>query len=185
MQAVAPPPGGQRTSLTPSSAVALAASGERKPSKLLHPLCQKESAVTAALLPEFGAFGAPAQSTSHSKESPMATITLEKTIIKAGETAVVTFTVEKTHFMGTLNGHVRDAIVTGGTISGGYDFRYIDALSTATTQVYQGIFTPTANLDRTECTIRYDAPGTANDATSATFIVDTRAPTITGTPTIS
>src|SRR6218665_3119543 len=48
MQAVAPPPGGQRTSLTPSSAVALAASGERKPSKRLHPLCQKESAVTAA-----------------------------------------------------------------------------------------------------------------------------------------
>src|SRR6218665_845574 len=134
----------------------------------------------------------------------MATITLDKTIIKAGETAVVTFTVEKTHFMGTLNGHVRDAIVTGGTISGGYDFRYIDALSTATTQVYQGIFTPTtkldktqttiphkapstppANLDKTDPTIRYDAPGTANDATSATFIVDTRAPTITGTPTIS
>src|SRR6218665_2246213 len=71
----------------------------------------------------------------------MATITLDKTIIKAGETAVVTFTVEKTHFMGTLNGHVRDAIVTGGTISGGYDFRYIDALSTATTQVYPNNFT--------------------------------------------
>ncbi|MCW5231929.1 Ig-like domain-containing protein [Verminephrobacter eiseniae] len=114
----------------------------------------------------------------------MASITLDKTTIKAGETAVVTFTVEKTHFMGTLNGHVRDATVTGGTISGGYDFRYIEALSSPTTQVYQGIFTPTANLDRTECTITYDAPGTANDATSAVFIVDTRAPTLTGTPTI-
>ncbi|MCW5263602.1 hypothetical protein D5045_26820 [Verminephrobacter eiseniae] len=118
----------------------------------------------------------------------MATITLDKTTIKAGETAVVTFTVGKTHTMSTLNRDgvrtVMNVTITGGTI-GGYDFRYVDALSTATTQVYQGIFTPTANLDRTECTIRYDAPGTANDATSATFIVDTRAPTITGTPTIS
>ncbi|ABM57732.1 Ig-like domain-containing protein [Verminephrobacter eiseniae] len=117
----------------------------------------------------------------------MATITLDKTTIKAGETAVVTFTVGKTHTMSTLNRDgvrtVMNVTITGGTI-GGYDFRYVDALSTATTQAYQGIFTPTANLDRTECTIRYDAPGTANDATSATFIVDTRAPTLTGTPTI-
>src|SRR6218665_173497 len=118
----------------------------------------------------------------------MATITLDKTTIKAGETAVVTFTVGKTHTMSTLNRDgvrtVMNVTITGGTI-GGYDFRYVDALSTATTHVYQGIFTPTPNLDRTESTIRYDAPGTANDATSATFIVDTRAPTITGTPTIS
>src|SRR6218665_1799613 len=118
----------------------------------------------------------------------MATITLDKTTIKAGETAVVTFTVEKTHFMGTLNRSgvrtVNDVTITGGTISAGYDFRYVEALSTPTTQVYQGTFTPTPNLDRTECRISYDPPGTANDATSATFIVDTRAPTLTGTPTI-
>ncbi|MCW8182979.1 Ig-like domain-containing protein, partial [Verminephrobacter eiseniae] len=119
----------------------------------------------------------------------MATITLDKTTIKAGETAVVTFTVEKTHFMGTTNRSgvrtVNDVTITGGTISAGYDFRYVEALSTPTTQVYQADFTPTPNLDRTECTIRYNPDGTANDATSAIFIVDTRAPTITGTPTIS
>src|SRR6218665_371805 len=118
----------------------------------------------------------------------MATITLDKTTIKAGETAVVTFTVEKTHFMGTLNRSgvrtVVDVTIIGGTISAGYDFRYVEALSTPTTQVYQGDFTPTPNLDRTECRISYNPPGTANDATSATFIVDTRAPTLTGTPTI-
>src|SRR6218665_1081635 len=54
--------GEQRASLTPSSAVTLDASGERNPTQLLPLLCQKESAVTAALLPEFGA---PGQSTSH------------------------------------------------------------------------------------------------------------------------
>src|SRR6218665_3294779 len=119
----------------------------------------------------------------------MATITLDKTTIKAGETAVVTFTVEKTHFMGTLNRSgvrtVVDVTIIGGTISAGYDFRYVEALSPPPTQVYQGDFTPTPNLDRTECRISYNPPGTANDATSAIFIVDTRAPTITGTPTIS
>src|SRR6218665_2454523 len=118
----------------------------------------------------------------------MATITLDNTTIKAGETAVVTFTVEKTHCMGTLNRSgvrtVVDVTIIGGTISAGYDFRYVEALSTPTTQVYQGDFTPTPNLDRTECRISYNPPGTANDATSATFIVDTRAPTLTGTPTI-
>src|SRR6218665_2896459 len=103
----------------------------------------------------------------------MATITLNKTSIKAGETAVVTFTVEPSHMMGVTNrGGVRtvnDVTITGGTISAGYDFRYIAALSTPTTSVYQSTYTPS---------------GTANDATSATFIVDTRAPTLTGTPTI-
>src|SRR6218665_1275372 len=115
----------------------------------------------------------------------MATITLNKTSIKAGETAVVTFTVEPSHMMGVTNrGGVRtvnDVTITGGTISAGYDFRSIAALST---RVYQGTFTPTPDLDRTECTISYNPSGTANDATSATFIVDTRAPTLTGTPTI-
>src|SRR6218665_4843 len=158
---------------------------ETRSTPCIHPFRQKESAVTAARLPECGA---PAQSTSHRKESPMATITLDKTTIKAGETAVVTFTVEKTHFMGTLNRSgvrtVVDVTIIGGTISAGYDFRYVEALSTPTTQVYQGTFTPTPNLDRTECRISYNPPGTANDATSATFIVDTRAPTLTGTPTI-
>src|SRR6218665_2623582 len=118
----------------------------------------------------------------------MATITLDKTTIKAGETAVVTFTVDISHMMGVTNrGGVRtvnDVTITGGTISAGYDFRYVAALSTPTTRVYQGTFTPTANLDRTECTISYNPSGTDNDATSAVFIVDTRAPTLTGTPTI-
>src|SRR6218665_764525 len=118
----------------------------------------------------------------------MATITLNKTTIKAGETAVGALTVEKTHVMGTTNrsgvSTVNDVTITGGTIFAGYDFRYVEALSTPTTQVYQGDFTPPPNLDRTECRISYDPPGTANDATSATFIVDTRAPTLTGTPTI-
>src|SRR6218665_3789371 len=118
----------------------------------------------------------------------MATITLDKRTIKAGETAVVTFTVEKTHFMGTLNRSgvrtVVDVTLIGGTISAGYDCRYAEAPSTPPPQVYQGDFTPTPNLYRTECRISYTPPGTANDATSATFIVDTRAPTLTGTPTI-
>src|SRR6218665_588483 len=117
----------------------------------------------------------------------MATITLDKTTIKAGEPAVVTFTVEPSHMMGVANrGGVRtvnDVTIPGGTISAGYDFRYVEALSPPPTQVYQADFTPTPNLDRTECTISYNPDGTANDATSAIFIVDTRAPTITGTPT--
>ncbi|WP_407830674.1 Ig-like domain-containing protein [Verminephrobacter eiseniae] len=118
----------------------------------------------------------------------MATITLNKTTIKAGETAVVSFTVDISHMMGVTNREgvrtVNDVTITGGTISAGYDFRTIAALSTPTTKVYQGTFTPTPNLDRTECTISYNPSGTDNDATSAVFIVDTRAPTLTGTPTI-
>src|SRR6218665_839126 len=104
----------------------------------------------------------------------MATITLDKTIIKAGETAVVTFTVEKTHFMGTTNRSgvrtVNDVTIIGGTISAGYDFQYVEALSTPTTQVYQGTFTPTPNLDRTECTIRYNPDGTPNHPTTTTSL---------------
>src|SRR6218665_1682439 len=118
----------------------------------------------------------------------MATITIDKTTIKAGETAVVSFTVEKTHTMGTTNRYgvrtVNDVTVTGGTLTADYGFQWIPALDTATTQTYRTTFTPTPDLDRTECRISYNPPGTANDATSATFIVDTRAPTITGTPTI-
>src|SRR6218665_193553 len=106
----------------------------------------------------------------------MATITLDKTIIKAGETAVVTFTVEKTHFMGTTNRSgvrtVNDVTIIAGTISAGYDFQYVGALSPPPPQVYQGPFPPPPNLDRPEGTIRYNPAGTANDATSATFIVD-------------
>src|SRR6218665_3910700 len=117
----------------------------------------------------------------------MASITLDKTTIKAGDTAVVTFTVEKTHFRVTTNRSgvrtVNDVTITGGTISAGYDFQYVEALSPPTTQVYQGTFTTTPNLDKTEGPIRYNPDGTATDATSATFIVDTRAPTNTGTPT--
>ncbi|MCW5287498.1 hypothetical protein D5043_26200, partial [Verminephrobacter eiseniae] len=93
----------------------------------------------------------------------MATITLDKTTIKAGETAVVTFTVEPSHMMGVTNrGGVRtvnDVTITGGTISAGYDFRYVAALSTPTTKVYQGTFTPTPDLDRTECRISYNPSG--------------------------
>src|SRR6218665_2055953 len=118
----------------------------------------------------------------------MATITIDKTTIKAGETAVVSFTVEKTHTMGTTNRYgvrtVNDVTVTGGTLTADYGFQWIPALDTATTQTYRTTFTPTPDLDRTECRISYNPPGTANDATSATFIVDTRAPTITATPTI-
>src|SRR6218665_3409775 len=103
----------------------------------------------------------------------MATITLDKTTIKAGETAAVTFTVKKTHFMCTFNRSgvmtVVDVTIIGGPISAGYDFRYVKALSTPTTQVYQGDFTPTPILDRTECRISYNPPGTANDTTSTTF----------------
>src|SRR6218665_2124941 len=98
----------------------------------------------------------------------MATITLDKTTIKAGETAVVTFTVEKTHFMGTLNRSgvrtVVDVTMIGGTISAGYDFRYVEPLSTPTTQVYQGDFPPTPNLDRTECPIGSNPLGTPTEA---------------------
>src|SRR6218665_1879422 len=119
----------------------------------------------------------------------MATITLDKTTIKAGETAVVTFTVELPHTMGTIltpDGvrRVTDVTITGGTLTADYGFRWIPALDTATTRSYQTTFTPTPNLDRTECRISYNPSGTANDATSAIFIVDTRAPTLTGTPTI-
>src|SRR6218665_2991157 len=135
MQAVAPPPGGQRTSLTPPWPWPRAAN-ETQPRSCTHYLKRK---------------------------APMATITLDKTTIKAGETAVVTFTVDISHMMGVTNrGGVRtvnDVTITGGTISAGYDFRTIAALSTPTTKVYQGTFTPTPNLDRTECTISYNPSG--------------------------
>src|SRR6218665_3537962 len=113
----------------------------------------------------------------------MATITLDKTTIKAGETAVVTFTVERSHMMGvtrTQDGfrRVNDVTITGGTLTADYGFRYVEALSTATTRVYQTTFTPTPDLDRTECRISYNPSGTANDATSDIFIVDTRRPTL-------
>src|SRR6218665_2877285 len=112
----------------------------------------------------------------------MATITLDKTTIKAGETATVTFTVAPSHIMNTLHGLVQYVTVNGGTISGSERFD-VDHVTT-TAWIYYAVFTPTPNLDRTECSISYHPPRDVNDPTSATFIVDTRAPTLTGTPTI-
>src|SRR6218665_1757623 len=113
----------------------------------------------------------------------MATITLDKTTIKAGETAVVTFTVELPHTMGTIltpDGVRRgtDVTITGGTLTADYGFPWSPALDTATTRSPQPPFTPTPDLDRTECRISYNPSGTANDATGDIFIVDTRRPTL-------
>src|SRR6218665_945964 len=113
----------------------------------------------------------------------MATITLNKTTIKAGETAVVSFTVDISHMMGVTNREgvstVNDVTITGGTISAGYDFRTL-AAPTPPTKVYQGAVGPAANVDGAESTTSYNPAGPDNGAPSAVFIVATRALTHTG-----
>ncbi|KAB7604229.1 hypothetical protein ET532_010480, partial [Verminephrobacter sp. Larva24] len=111
------------------------------------------------------------------------TLTINEEVIKAGETAEVKFAFEPNTDYSLAIGS--DGLIQGLTVTGGSVRNVIDRGVIYGRRVYTATFTPNANLDRTECSLIYDVAGTGNDATSAIFIVDTRAPTLTGTPTIS
>ncbi|MCW5236663.1 Ig-like domain-containing protein [Verminephrobacter eiseniae] len=111
------------------------------------------------------------------------TITINQEVIKAGETAEVKFAFEpNTNYALSIGS---DGQIQGLTSTGGSVLDVIDRGIIYGRRVYTALFTPNPNLDATECRLVYDVAGTDNDATSATFVVDTRAPTLAGTPTIS
>src|SRR6218665_3770833 len=111
------------------------------------------------------------------------TLTINEEVIKAGETAEVKFAFEPNTDYSLAIGS--DGLIQGLTSTGGSVRNAIDRGVIYGRRVSPATFPPDPTPDRTECSLVYDVAGTGNAATSATFIVDTRAPTLTGTPTIS
>ncbi|MCW5235851.1 Ig-like domain-containing protein [Verminephrobacter eiseniae] len=104
------------------------------------------------------------------------TITIDKPLVKAGETALITFYLPYGEGMYLSNGRIRFVTVTGGTLN---DSSLIMRATSAipNTRAFQAEFTPTENLEKSDCKIRYDSPNDAADG-ELTFAVDTRRPTV-------
>src|SRR6218665_3794212 len=104
------------------------------------------------------------------------TITIDKPLVKAGETALITFYLPYGEGMYLANGRIRFVTVTGGTLN---DSALIMRATSAipNTRAFQAEFTPTEDLEKSDCKIRYDSPNDAADG-ELTFAVDTRRPTV-------
>src|SRR6218665_708254 len=169
------PPGGQRASPTPSFAVALAASGERSQIKPLHPSLpskgeHRDRHPPACIQARISVTLAPLR-----KDSTMAsTIRISTPIVRAGETPWVTFTFINNEYMRIDGDQIRDVTVTGGTLSA-------DSLGVHTIVSnnisFKARFTPTPNLEKSDCKIRYNGSGDIADG-ELTFAVDTLRPTV-------
>src|SRR6218665_14885 len=114
------------------------------------------------------------------------TITIDKSIVRAGETALVTFTFYNKEFMSVIRGQIHNVTVTGGTMNAG---SLSGMTQTATTRVFTPQFIPTPplptsnrkiptpGLEKSDCKIRYDGTGDIPDG-EVTFAVDTLRPTV-------
>ncbi|MCW8193021.1 hypothetical protein D8B30_26120, partial [Verminephrobacter eiseniae] len=102
------------------------------------------------------------------------TIRINKPIVRAGETAWVTFTFINNEYMRIDGDQIRDVTVTGGTLSA-------DSLGVHTIVSnnisFKARFTPTPNLEKSDCKIRYNGSGDIADG-ELTFAVDTLRPTV-------
>src|SRR6218665_3821312 len=102
------------------------------------------------------------------------TITIDKPLVKAGETALVTFTFINREEMLVVRGQIHNVTVTGGTLrASSLSQLYI----TPTTRYHTAEFIPTPNLEKSDCKIRYDGTGDIPDG-ELTFAVDTLRPTV-------
>src|SRR6218665_1206712 len=102
------------------------------------------------------------------------TITIDKSIVRAGETALVTFTFYNKEFMSVIRGQIHNVTVTGGTMNAG---SLSGMTQTATTRVFTAQFIPTPGLEKSDAKIRYDGTGDVPDG-EVTFAVDTLRPTV-------
>ncbi|MCW5231933.1 Ig-like domain-containing protein [Verminephrobacter eiseniae] len=102
------------------------------------------------------------------------TITIDKPIVRAGETALVTFTFINKEYMSVIRGQIHNVTVTGGTMNAG---SLSGMTQTATTRVFTAQFIPTPGLEKSDCKIRYDGTGDIPDG-EVTFAVDTLRPTV-------
>ncbi|MCW8182981.1 Ig-like domain-containing protein, partial [Verminephrobacter eiseniae] len=102
------------------------------------------------------------------------TITIDKTIVRAGETALVTFTFYNKEDMLVVRGQIHNVTVTGGTMNAGS----LSGMNrTATTRFFTAQFIPTPGLEKSDAKIRYDGTGDVADG-EVTFAVDTLRPTV-------
>src|SRR6218665_2597419 len=102
------------------------------------------------------------------------TITIDKSIVRAGETALVTFTFYNKEFMSVIRGQIHNVTVTGGTMNAG---SLSGMTQTATTRVFTAQFIPPPALEKSDAKIRYDGTGDVPDG-ELTFAVDTLRPTV-------
>src|SRR6218665_1543432 len=100
------------------------------------------------------------------------TITIDKTIVKAGETAWISLTFPNNETMYRANGLVRFLTVTGGSLNHGTLIRIA-----AGTNTYRVQFIPTEGLEKSDAKVRDDSPNDESDG-ELTFAVDTLRPTV-------
>ncbi|MCW5261365.1 hypothetical protein D5045_14625 [Verminephrobacter eiseniae] len=100
------------------------------------------------------------------------TITIDKTIVKAGETAWISLTFPNNETMYRANGLVRFLTVTGGSLNHGTLIRIA-----AGTNTYRVQFIPTEGLEKSDAKVRYDSPNDESDG-ELTFAIDTLRPTV-------
>src|SRR6218665_4071598 len=102
------------------------------------------------------------------------TIRINKPIVRAGETAWVTFTFINNEYMRIEGDQIRDVTVTGGTLSA--DSLRVHTIVSNNIS-FKAEFTPTPNLEKSDCKIRYNGAGDIADG-ELTFAVDTLRPTV-------
>src|SRR6218665_523478 len=137
-------------------------------SSRIHPFHQKERTVTASLHQPIGAILVSAKGKRHGHHPHHQRRSHQSRRDRRGQ---VCFRAQYR----LLPRHRSDGLIQGLTVPGGSVRNVIDRGVIYGRRVYTATFTPNANLDRTECSLIYDVAGTGNDATSAIFIVDTRA----------
>src|SRR6218665_3581559 len=116
---------------------------------------------------------ASAQSSPHRKDSAMASpITIDKPIVKDGETAWISFTFPNNEIMHRANGLCRFLTVPGGTLNHGTLIKLASG-----TNPYRVQFIPSEGLEKSDAKIRYDSPNNESDG-ELTFAVDTLRPTV-------
>src|SRR6218665_3495786 len=106
-----------------------------------------------------------------------ATITIDKQIIRAGETATITISFPENEVFSYTEQRFHQMTITGGStpngfsvVQGGGDRIGYRVITTT--------FMPSTDLEQSDCRIIWNSSNDNNDGQSATFSVDTRRPTV-------
>src|SRR6218665_1088974 len=106
-----------------------------------------------------------------------ATITIDKQIIRAGETATITISFPENEVFSYTEQRFHQMTITGGStpngfsvVQGGGDRIGYRVITTT--------FIPSTDLEQSDCRIIWNSSNDNNDGQSATFSVDTRRPTV-------
>ncbi|MCW5235384.1 Ig-like domain-containing protein [Verminephrobacter eiseniae] len=106
-----------------------------------------------------------------------ATITIDKQLIRAGETATITISFPENEVFSYTEQRFHQMTITGGSTPNG--FRVVQGGGDRIgCRVITTTFIPSTDLEQSDCRIIWNSSNDNNDGQSATFSVDTRRPTV-------